>query len=61
MNLSRHSGARIQQRAIPSLIAGLLLDHGSRMHRKGVEILFVDRTAGVRSAGQSAAIAICAP
>ena len=41
MDLSRHADARMQQCAIPSLIAGLLLDHGSRMRHKGAEILFV--------------------
>jgi hypothetical protein len=45
MNPSRHYGERMQQRAIPSLVAGLLLDHGSRMRHKGADILFVDRAA----------------
>lgn len=42
---SKHCRARMQQRAIPSLVATLLLDHGSRMRHNGAEILFVDKVA----------------
>ncbi len=45
MNVSRHCQTRMQQRAIPSWIADLLLDFGSRMRRDGAEVVFADRAA----------------
>lgn len=42
---SKHCQTRMQQRAIPSLVASLLLEHGSRMRHNGAEILFVDKIA----------------
>jgi hypothetical protein len=45
MKISKHCQTRLSQRAIPSLIATLLLDHGSRMRHNGAEVLFIDKAA----------------
>jgi len=45
MKMTRHGEARMQQRAIPSLVTALLLDHGCRMRHDGADIVFVDKTA----------------
>jgi hypothetical protein len=45
MNISQHGQARTRQRAIPSLVATLLLDYGSRIRCGGAEIVFVSRVA----------------
>ena len=45
MKFSEHCRARMQQRAIPSVIANLLFDHGSRMRHDGADIVFIDRRA----------------
>lgn len=41
--ITRHCHERLQQRAIPDMIAGLLLDYGSRQRSHGADILFVDK------------------
>ncbi len=45
MKFSSHCRVRMQQRAIPSVIAQLLLDHGSRMRHAGADVVFADKHA----------------
>lgn len=45
---TRHATIRGQQRAIPPFIQSVLLDHGSRMHRHGAEVVFLDKAARKR-------------
>lgn len=43
--MRHHAETRAQQRAVPSLIASLLLDYGSSMRHQGAEVYFIDKAA----------------
>lgn len=43
--ITKHCYERLQQRAIPDMIVGLLLDYGSRQRTHGADVLFVDKPA----------------
>lgn len=44
-SMTLHATARLQQRAVPSLVMSLLLDYGSTMQHAGAEVIYVDKKA----------------
>ncbi len=47
-NLRPHAEQRCQQRAVPTLVATLLLDYGACMRHKGVDVFYIDKRARQR-------------
>jgi hypothetical protein len=47
-DLLPHAKRRCQQRAVPTLIASLLLDYGTTMRHEGADVVYVDKAARKR-------------